>query len=447
MNLKRCLPTPSSISVLGSLLIAACLSPALTGFSSDWPQWRGPALNGSSSAQSLPSELSLEKNLAWKSPLPGSSGSTPIIFGDKVFVSTVDAQKNLLLLALNRKTGAKLWERNLAIGSHSGARNNMSSPSPVADSERVIILFATGDLAAFSHDGKELWSRNIAKDYGKFSIMWIYGSSPLLHEGRLYIPVLQRNPLPADYTHAQDGRSERESYLLCLDPASGKNIWRHIRKTDSTLESQESYTTPIPHTGAGGRKEILVVGGDYVTGHDPKTGAEFWRARLYEKRDDWYRIVPSPVTDGARIYASGPKGQPLVAFKDGGRGDVTASHKAWSSREGHTDWSTPLLYQGKLFVLDGGKKTLTSMDPATGTIHWSGSFDVKEPIWSSPTGADNKIYLVSERGTVLVASAGSEFKLLSRLDLAEDPVRSSVAVAGNQVYVRTAKNLYCFANK
>jgi outer membrane protein assembly factor BamB len=123
---------------------------------------------------------------------------------------------------------------------------------------------------------------------------------------------------------------------------------------------------------------------------------------------------------------------------------VTESGIAWSSKEGHTDWSTPLLYRGRLFVLDGAKKTVGCFDPSTGARKWSGSLGVSEPVWSSPTGADGKLYLVSERGTVFVLAAGDEFKILSKTELNEEPVRASVAVARGQVFVRTARNLYCF---
>ena len=412
----------------------------------DWPQWRGPSFNGSSTEDSLPSELNLESGLAWKAALPGPSGATPVVHGDHVFISTIDASKNLLLLCLNRKDGSKQWEKNVAVGAQTGARNNMATPSPVTDGKKVIALYGTGDLVACDMAGKTLWSRQLGKDYGKFAIMWIYGSSPLLYDGRLYVQVLQRNPRPADYTHALDEKDARESYLLCLDPITGKDLWRHVRSTDSTKESQESYTTPFPYEGSH-RKELLVVGGDHVSGHDPKTGDEFWRARLYEKRDDWYRIVTSAVAANGLIYASGPKGQPLVAMKEGGTGNVTESHVAWSNKEAHTDWSTPLLYKGKLFVMDGAKKTLSCFDPKSGEKQWGGSLGVSETVWSSPTGADGKIYLVSERGTVLVLSAGDEFKLISKLELGEDPVKSSIAVAHHQVFVRTAKTLYCFGKR
>lgn len=427
-------------------ILPVLLGTSLGVWGADWPQWRGPSFNGSSSAAGLPGELKLDGNLIWKTPMPGVSGATPVVAGDRVYVSSVDDNRNLVLLCLGLASGEKLWERTVGIGSFSGPRNNTASPSPVTDGQRVFALYGTGDLVAFDRDGKPLWSRNLGKDFGKFSIMWIYGSSPLLYEGRLYVQVLQRNPRPNDYSHALDDKTERESYLLCVDPATGKDLWRQVRSTDSTKESQEAYTTPFPYEGSG-RREIILVGGDHLSGHDVQTGAEFWRARLYEKRDDWYRIVASPVAAAGLIFASGPKGQPLVAVKEGGQGNVTTSHVAWSSKDGHTDWSTPLVYQGKLYVTDGGKKTLSCFNPRTGEKLWSGSLGVTETVWSSPTGADGKIYLLSERGTVLVLAAGDEFKLLSKLELGDDQVRSSVAVVDGKVLVRASKQLYCFGRR
>jgi outer membrane protein assembly factor BamB len=159
-------------------------------------------------------------------------------------------------------------------------------------------MFGTGDVAAYDFQGKELWKRPLYKDYGRFAIMWIYGASPLLHDGQLIIPVLQRDQMPPDYPLA-GGAPERHSFLLSLDPKTGKTLWEAKRVTDSTLESHESYATPVPHKGPHGT-EILIVGGDHISGHRPKDGSEIWRARLYEKRDDWYRIVTSPTERAPR---------------------------------------------------------------------------------------------------------------------------------------------------
>src|SRR5205085_2838497 len=171
-------------------------------------------------------------------------------------------------------------------------RSNMTSPSPVTDGKRVVALYGTGDLAAFDMEGKELWKWSLAQEFGRFAIMWLYGSSPLIYEGHLYVQVLQTTPVPEGYTHAQDGKPTRESFLLCVDPATGKDLWRHIRNTDAIVESKESYGSPIPFEGPNG-KEILMLGGDCVTGHDAKTGDEIWRlGGLNPRNDKFFRTVP-----------------------------------------------------------------------------------------------------------------------------------------------------------
>ncbi len=419
-------------------LLLAGLPSALGG---NWPQWRGPHFNGFTEAQHLPSALSRD-DIVWSTPLPARAGATPVVWDDHVFLNSPDGAGNLVLIALDRRTGQERWRRTVGVGDKESGRNNLSAPSPVTDGKSVITLFGSGDLMAFDFEGRELWKRNLGKDFGRFAVMWIYGSSPVLYEGRLYVQVLQRNPMPSDYP-LYDGKPERESYLLCVDPANGHDLWRQVRATDSTKESQEAYSTPVPYRGANG-DELIVVGGDHASGHRLSDGVELWRARLYEKRDDWYRIVASPVTAPGFIFAGGPKGQPVVALKDGGKGDVTATHVAWRFTESPTDWSTPLVMNDRLYVLDGGKKVLSKLNPKTGEKEWSGKLPVGEVIWGSPTGADGKIYVHSEEGTIVVCDAGSEFKVLGTMTLeGEGPCRGSIAVAHDQLFVRTAKKLYC----
>ena len=430
--------TPSILTAALTALVLAVQA------ESNWSQWRGPHHNGSADVRGLPSTFT-QADAAWSTPLPGPAGSTPVVWGNRIFLTSPDSAKNLNLLCLDAKTGAILWSRTVAVGDKEKGKNNMAAPSPVTDGKRVIVMFGTGDVAAFDFEGKELWKRPLYKDYGRFAIMWIYGASPLLHDGQLIIPVLQRDQMPPDYPLA-GGNPERHSFLLSLDPKTGKTLWEAKRVTDSTLESHESYATPVPHKGPHGT-EILIVGGDHISGHRPRDGSEIWRARLYEKRDDWYRIVTSPVSGPGLVYGAGPKGQPVVAFRDGGTGTVTTSHRAWQFTEAPTDWATPLLYDGKLFVLDGGKRILSRLDPKTGAKVWSGRLETPDTIWSSPTGADGKIYLVSENGTVLVASAGDEFKVLNRLALDEAPTRSSVVPVQGGILVRTAKALHRFNSK
>lgn len=416
------------IKLAAALLLAVSLNAA------NWPHWRGPNFNGSTSEKNLPTSWSTTENVAWKTPLPGQSGSTPIVWNDHVFVHTPDKEKNLILVALDRKDGSGRWRKQIGIGDRISGRNNMASPSPVTDGEIVISLFGTGDLAAFDFDGNELWRRSLAEERGKFALMWIYGSSSTLHNGKLYVQVLQTTPVPEGYTHAQDNKPQRDSYLLCLDPKTGKDIFRHVRPSDAIKESMEAYSTPIPFNGPNGW-EILIVGGDYATGHDANTGKELWRSSsLNPRRDPWWRIVPSPVVAGEHIFAAGPKRDPLYAIN---RGKII-----WSNKEYTTDWSTPLSYEGKLYVLDGDRKTLTCAKPETGEKIWQGKIELREPIWASPTGANGKIYTISESGTVVINDA-KEFKVLATIPMGEGPVRSTIAAAQGQLFIRTAENLYC----
>jgi outer membrane protein assembly factor BamB len=413
----------------------------------NWAHWRGPLFNGSTTETGLPVNWSTNENIAWVAPLPGLSGATPIVWGDRVFISSPDADKNLLLLCFNRKDGKLLWQKTVAVGDRTKGRNNMASPSPVTDGKKVFVIFGTGDLAAYDFDGNELWKRNLGKEYGRFANMWLYGSSPLLFEGKLYVQVLERNPRPDDYTSAIDAKPERESYLLCIEPKTGKNIWRHVRPTDAKNESQEAYSSPIPDTG-GKHAEIIIVGGNYTTAHDPETGNELWRCGGLNSRDDsFFRTVPSPLVADGMIISCAPKKAPVFGIKDGGKGDVTGTAIAWTFKEFPSDCVTPLYYKGKVFVLDGDKQMMTCLDPKTGETKWQGSMGVREIFRASPTGADGKIYCISEVGTVVVLSAGDEFKVLSTIPMGGEPVRSCIAVSDGQLFIRTAQNLYCVGKK
>lgn len=424
-------------------IVAGFLAWSRIAEAADWSQWRGPDFNGSSPETRLPVAWSSSDGVAWVAPLPGYSGATPAISQDSIFVSSPNAQKELLLICLDRKTGKEKWQRVVGTGDREKGRNNMASPSPVTDGETVWVLFATGDLAAFDVAGKLLWKRQLAEEHGHFANMWIYGASPLLHGNRLYVQVLQRSPVPGDYSHATDGRETRESFLLCVNPATGKDLWRHVRATDAFSESMEAYSTPIPLEREG-RTEILVVGANYTTAHDPQTGAEIWRCGgLNPKGESYWRIVPSPVTGAGMVFVCGPKRDPVFAIRAGGKGNVTDSHLAWKFSEYPSDCVTPLFYQDRLFVLDGDRQMLTCLEPQTGRKIWQGSLGTREIFRASPTGADGRLYMISESGTVVIASAGETFEILGTIRMGEPPVRSSIAVAYGQLFIRTGKNLYC----
>jgi outer membrane protein assembly factor BamB len=428
-----------AISFLAWGAIAWLTFGAPAGQAANWPQWRGPFLNGSTTETNLPDSWSKTENVLWSTPLPGPSHATPIVWDDAVFVSSPDPDGNLNLVCLDRKSGQARWQKPVGLGNRSRGRNNMASPSPVTDGKTVWALFGTGDLAAFDFSGKQLWARSLTKDFGAFVLNWIYGSSPMLYKGRLYVEVLRRMP--------------GESFLLCLDPQTGSNIWRHVRPTDAVAESQEAYSTPMP-SECGGRTEIIVAGGDYVTGHDAETGEELWRGggmRNFQHRPD-SRLVPSPVLADGLVFVCGAKRNPFLAFHDCGKGDITTNGLAWSYVEYSTDCCTPLFYQEKLFMLDGDKQMMVCFDPTTGLVHWKQPLGVKEIFRASPTGADGKLYCFSEYATAVVMSA-EDGKILQTIPMGEGAQtdaglsHSTIAAAQGCLFVRAPGRLYCVGKK
>lgn len=431
--------------VVGLFLFAALLAVAPVR-GENWPQFRGPHFNGSSTEKNLPAKWSRTENVAWVADLPGASAATPIVWADHVFLSSTDAEaKTLLAVCLDRRTGKRLWQHKIADGISQDSRSNFASPSPVTDGQRVIFFYGSGELVAFDFSGKQLWARNLQKEYGEFAFQWTFSTSPLLYQDKLIMQVLQRNE-PARGRGAKDGRSE--SYILALEPATGKELWRHVRPSEAKAESLEAFSTPIPFEHAG-RTELLVVGGDDLTGHDPITGKELWRWGTWNPtRIGHWRLVPSPVVGGGVILACAPKGDPIYAVKAGGKGQLTDDALAWVSREEKSltsDVPTPAFADGDFFILSDVRKTLCRVDPSNGKVKWQMKTPGLAKYEASPLVADGKVYLVNFVGDVVVVNAanGEILSTISMDDPADDAVRSSVVASGGQLFIRVNRKLYC----
>src|SRR5580765_5280334 len=372
----------------------------------NWPQWRGPSLNGLSAERNLPVRWSTTENVAWKLPLPAWSGSTPIVWGDRIFLNVADDLKvrdgnNLNLWCVDRTRGTVLWKRPLGGGNHQERKQNMSTPSPVTDGTLVWVMTGTGILKAFDFIGVEKWARDIPKDYARFGLNWGYGSSPLLHGDALYVQVL----------HGM--RTNDPSYLLRIDKASGRTVWRVERPTQARFESPDAYTTPAL-LRYGTTTEIVVTGGDVVTGHDPATGKELWRANgLNPTNDANYRIVASPVVHGELIVAP-TRERPMLVLKAGGRGDVTKSHLLWSFGNG-PDVPTPVTDGAYLYVIND-RGIMWCLDPRTGKEIYGRQRLSPGTYSGSPVLADGKIYITNEDGVTSVVKAGPTFALLASND-------------------------------
>ena len=417
-----------------ALLLACAVTPL---GAENWPHWRGPSHNGISGEKNLPLKWSQTENVLWKLPMPALSGSTPIVWGNRIFLNIADPlpdsgqAPSLHLWCVDRAKGTLLWQRPLGGGNRMQRKQNQSTPSPVTDGTNVWVMTGTGILKGFDFSGRELWSRDIQADYGRFGLNWGYGSSPLLHGDSLYVQVL----------HGM--RTDDPSYLLRINKTTGKTTWRVERPTNAIMESPDAYSTPAL-LKVGAAEEIVLTGGDVVTGHDVSTGKELWRAQgLNPSNDPNYRIVASPVVYGDLIIAP-TRERPMLALKAGGRGDITVSHLLWSFESG-PDVPTPVtdgtyVYsvndRGIMFCLDArtGKEVYGRQRLRPGT--YSGS----------PVLADGRIYITNEDGVTSVVKAGPAFAVLAENEF-DDYSLSSPAISGGQMFFRTTKFLWAIGAK
>jgi len=414
------------------LLIAIALGSVQSPRAENWPQWRGPSRNGLSSEKDLPVKWSAAQNITWKLPMPAWSGSTPIVWGNRIFLNVADDLKvrqgdNLHLWCVDRTKGTILWQRPLGGGNHQERKQNMSTPSPVTDGTRVWVMTGTGILKSFDFNGNEIWMRDIQKDYGRFGLNWGYGSSPLLHGDSLFVQVL----------HGM--RTDDPSYLLRIDKQTGKTVWKVERPTNARMESPDAYTTPAL-LQYGGTTEIVLTGGDVVTGHDPATGKELWRANgLNPDNDANYRIVASPVTHGDLIIAP-TRERPMLVLKAGGRGDVSKSNLLWTFGNG-PDVPTPVT-DGTFVYVVNDRGIMFCLDARTGKEIY-GRHRLRSGTYSgSPVLADGKVYITNEDGVTSVIKAGPSFELIAENEF-DDYTLSSPAVSDGQIFFRTAKFLWC----
>jgi outer membrane protein assembly factor BamB len=241
---------------------------------------------------------------------------------------------------------------------------------------------------------------------------------------------------------------KNESYLLAIDHKTGNTLWRHIRPSEAVAESREAFTSPVPFL-ANGRPELLVVGGDDLTGHDPETGAELWRWGTWNPgRIESWRLVPSPVASENVILVCAPKRDPIYAVKAGGQGQLTDDALAWVSHEQKdvsSDVPTPALYDGDFFILSDVRKRLSRVEPETGVVKWTMRTPGDAKYEASPLVADGKIYLINFVAEVAVVDA-SDGKLIDVIKMDEpsdDAVRSSIIAAQGQLFIRTTRKLFC----
>jgi outer membrane protein assembly factor BamB len=398
----------------------------------NWPQWRGPELNGVSKEVGLARTWSPTQNIAWKLPTPSRTGSTPIVWGNTIFlnVATAEFTGDLELWAVDRNKQGVLWKKPLGSGNTAGRKQNMSTPSPVTDGTTVWVMTGTGIVKAFDFAGTEKWARDIQKDYGRFGLGFGYASSPLLLNGDLIVQVL--HGLTTD----------DPSYVLRIDGATGKTEWKVERPTNAYMESPDAYTTPTV-VRRGTAAEIVVTGGDVATGHDPATGKEIWRVQgLNPQNAPNYRLVASPVVWQGIVIAP-TRVEPMLALDVANRGSGTPK-TMWSFEQG-PDIPTPVTDGSLLYIVrDNG--TAFALDLKTGARIYGPQRLPAGTYSGSPVLADGHIYVTNEEGVTSVYKAGPNFQLVAQNAL-DDYCLSSIAVSEGQIFLRTSKHLWVIGTR
>ncbi len=426
-----------------NLLLA--FSGAAWSSTDNWPQWRGENFDSRSDETGLPVEFGPSTNLQWRFELPGPGGASPVVWDDRVFVTSIGGNNEILLICVASEDGRELWRQELK-GKNLPSRDggNSASPSPSTDGEHVWATSTAGFLECFDIDGKPVWSVDLQERYGKFQIQFGMTSTPLLDGDRLYLQLIHGS--------MRDRGVTSRGTVAAIDAKTGEEVWKHERQTDATFENKHSYASPI--VVRDGDIEFLVThGGDFVIGHSLDDGSELWRCgglNSLENYNPTLRFVASPVYssggpggDGMLVVPSAKNG-PVIALKAGElEGDVTGDELArfWKLEKGTPDVATPVLANGLVFLArENG--AMTCVDAENGKQVWAERM-FADRHRSTPVVAEGRVYACGRDGTVVVIEASREAHVLARNELGEETL-ASPAVANGKIYIRTFQALYCF---
>jgi outer membrane protein assembly factor BamB len=424
------------------VFVAAMVSlspPLLAAESENWPQWRGARLDGISGEKDVPTQWSKESNVAWKVPMPGPAGSTPAVWGERIFVTSVHGE-DLVLLCLGTD-GKEQWKQVVDRGNRDvrGDEGNTAAPSPSTDGKHVWVFFANGMLACYTVEGKEVWKENMQDRFGKFNIAFGLTSTPVLDRGRLYL----------QFIHGDGNPATQEAKVVCLDAASSKTIWEVQRKSDGRDENEHSYASPVLYRSAN-TEYLITHGNDYAVGHSLEDGSEIWRLGGLNPKGSYeptLRFVASPVAVPGFIVVPTAKGRGVYCLKgDELKGDVTDNDDAfhWRRSADTPDVPSPLVV-GDLVYLCRENGNLICLDAKTGKEYYNRR-TTPDRHRASPVYADGHIYLSARNGRITVVKEGTEFEVASVNDLGED-ISASPAISNGRIYIRTFQNLWAIGEE
>ncbi len=391
----------------------------------DWLGFRGSSGLGTSEA-TLPLEWSSTSNMAWKTPMPGPGASSPVVFGDHIYITAYSgffvpdqpggSQKDLKrhLLCLDRTTGTEIWQNVIpaklpeedSIRDHGFAAN-----TPAVDGDRIYCFFGKTGVNAFDHDGKELWTADVgSKTHG-----WGTASSPVLYEDLVII----------------NASVESES-LVALKRRTGKEVWR-------AGNIKEAWNTPLVVTNVDGKPELIVATQGSIQSFEPETGKQLWTCAT---DITWY-MVPSVVANDGIVYCLGGRsGVAALAVKTGGSGDVTKSHRLWTSFKG-SNVTSPIFHDGHLYFMNDNRETAYCLKADTGAIVYEERLNRAGQVYASALLADGRIYYLTRDGKTFIVAAKPEFEQLAVNDLSDRSLfNGSPSVDGSRLLIRSDKFLY-----
>ncbi len=405
----------------------------------NWPAWRGPLGTGVTPEKNLPTQWSDTENVRWKIPLPERGNSTPVVWGDKIFVTQAIESENLrALLCFSRRDGKLLWQQGVKWDEKepSHKTNPYCSSSPVTDGERVIVWFGSAGAVCYDLNGKELWRR----DLGKQMHEWGYGSSPLLHND---LCILYHGP-------ADPG------YLVALDKKTGAIKWKVEQpatvkrpRTDGFRGNENggrvgTFGSPIL-IKAGGRDELIMTYPQLMCAYNPTTGKELWRCDGLNEL-----VYSSPVyADGLVIGMGGFNGS-AIAVKPGGSGDVTETARVWREERAKKNRCGAAVSAGGYIYLANMEGFVECIEAKTGNMLWSERLPAKGPkseSWSSMVLAGDLIYILNQSGDCIVMRASPKFEVVSTNGVGNEMCNASVAVSDGELFIRTHKHLWCIGDE
>lgn len=403
----------------------------------DWPRFRGPTGQGLSSEKNLPKEWSAEKNVRWKTAIPGEGWSSPVVVGDQVFLTTVtEANTKARVLALNRKDGRILWNTEVTeiVPLRKESKNSYATPTPVVDG-RVYVVFGDGTMAALDLEGRVLWKNSDVRFYSRHGL----GASPIVHEGLLIMPFDGSNRVEKAGEWPNNSKEEQLGWrapwdgaqIVALDGKTGKRVWTGKRGSSRIAHVSPNLMQCPGETGL----QLISQAGDAIQGFDPKTGERLWS--IYSQGEG---VTPSFATgDGLIFTSSGFEKTTLRTVRPGGRGDLTASNVVWEQRKGVPTQPSLLYLSPHLYAItDGGIAHCFKGD--TGEIVYSERVGGNHS--ASPVHADGHLYFLSEAGETTVVTDGPNFRIVARNPMSEK-CQASLAIARGNLFLRTERNLYC----